>query len=148
MTYFVDTNVLLYSRDTADPDKHEMAASWVEHLWETRRGRLSAQVLNEYYVSVTRKLKPGLPLEEARADVADLMAWQPVPVDASLISAALAIEDSAQLSFWDALIVAAAHRSECPYLLSEDLNDAQTIGTTTIVNPFTNPPPTDGDLKR
>jgi predicted nucleic acid-binding protein len=69
---FVDTNVLVYARDTAQPGKQPQAAAWVRHLVETRQGRLSYQVLQEYYVTTTRKLHPGLSVEQARADVRDL----------------------------------------------------------------------------
>ena len=72
---FVDTNVLVYSRDARDAAKHERAREWVGFLWDTKQGRVSRQVLHEYYVTVTRKLRPGLPVEEARADVRALLHW-------------------------------------------------------------------------
>ena len=61
---FVDTNLLVYSRDARDAAKQERAAEWLDFLWDTRRGRLSRQVLQEYYVTVTRKLQPGLTVAE------------------------------------------------------------------------------------
>ena len=74
---FVDTNVLVYSRDASEPDKQPRAHEWLTALWRHRCGRTSIQVLNEYYVTVTRKLKPGLSEEEAWKDIDDLWAWQP-----------------------------------------------------------------------
>jgi len=72
---FVDTNVLVYSRDARDVAKHQRAREWVEFLWDTNRGRVSRQVLHEYYVTVTRKLRPGLLTEEARSGVRTLFNW-------------------------------------------------------------------------
>jgi predicted nucleic acid-binding protein len=66
---FVDTNVLVYARDASEPDKQPQALAWTEHLWRTRTARLSFQVLQEYYAATTRKLKPGLSPEQARADI-------------------------------------------------------------------------------
>lgn len=83
----------------------------MEHLWSSREGRLSAQVLNEYYVTVTGKLVPGLPPAEARADIERLLTWSPLPVDATLIEDALEIGEAGAFSHWDALIVAAAQRA-------------------------------------
>ena len=60
MTTFVDTNVLAYARDTSEPDKQPLAARWMEHLWRTGTGRTSMQVLDEYDITVTRNLSPGL----------------------------------------------------------------------------------------
>jgi predicted nucleic acid-binding protein len=68
VSVFVDTNVLVYARDASDPEKQAIAAAWIEHLWASADGRLSVQVLQEYYVTTTRKLDPGLPAEEARQD--------------------------------------------------------------------------------
>ena len=118
---FVDTNVFVYSRDARDPGKQASARSWLETLWETRRGRVSRQVLHEYYVTVTRKLKPGLSVDEARSDVRALFHWlQPIDPE-PLIESAWALQDRSALSFWDALIVGAAQALGCGSLLSEDL---------------------------
>src|SRR5918992_3421231 len=84
------------------------AQGWMEHLWTSASGRLSVQVLQEFYVTVTRKLRPGLPAEEARADIRDLAAWRPLGIDEPMVEAAWRLEDRLGLSFWDSLIVAAA----------------------------------------
>lgn len=78
---FVDTSVLVYSRDAAHPEKQRKASEWMELLWETRRGRLSVQVLQEFYITTTVKLQPGLRPATARREVQDLAVWDPVPVD-------------------------------------------------------------------
>jgi predicted nucleic acid-binding protein len=137
---FVDTNVLLYARDASEREKQPRARAWVDALWEQRRARLSFQVLDEYYVSATRKLSPGLAPEEARADVRDLMAWRPVAVDVALIEDAWRIEDRFGLHFWDAQIVAAARAAACRYLLTEDLQAGQDLDGIRVVDPFSTLP--------
>lgn len=136
MRVFVDTNVLVYARDAVEVEKQAIALRWLERLWEERAGRLSAQVLGEYYVTVTRKLRPGMPVDAARRDVQALGAWEPVPVSALLVERAWALQDRFSLSYWDALIVAAAQVADCDLLLSEDMQHGQAMDGLTIVNPF------------
>lgn len=133
---FVDTNVLVYRRDSSERTKQPRAKAWVDGLWTHRLGRLSSQVLQEYYQTVTRKLKPGLSREEARDEVRDLAAWRPVPATTELLERAFDVEDRFALSFWDGLIVAAAQIASCRYLLTEDLQDAQELDGVLIVDPF------------
>ena len=137
---FVDSNVLVYARDTGHPDKQRQARAWMTELWRSRRGRLSFQVLVEYYVTVTRKLRPGLDDGTARQDVQALLAWKPVTVDKQVLEQAWQVEDRHGLSFWDALILAAAQVGSCRYLLTEDLQDQQRIGGIVLVNPFRSTP--------
>ena len=136
MPVFVDTNVLVYARDASEPEKQPQAAAWVEHLWRTRTARLSFQVLGEYYATTTRKLRPGLAPEQARADVRDLVAWRPVPVGTQLLEAGWTVEDRFGLSCWDALIVAAARIAGCEYLLTEDLQHGAEFDGLQVVDPF------------
>lgn len=133
---FVDTNVLVYARDASEPAKQPVAAAWLDALWERRAGRLSTQVLQEYYVTVTAKLSPGLPLDEARRDVLAFGAWAPEPVTPDLIASAWAVQDEYRHSFWDSMIVAAAVRADCSILLTEDLQHGQQLGRLRVVNPF------------
>ena len=133
---FVDTNVFVYGRDVRDPAKQRRAEDWLDYLWESRRGRVSRQVLHEYYVTVTRKLRPGLSVEEARDDVRALFHWM-TPLDpVALIQAAWDLQDRFSLSFWDALIVGAAECTGSAHLLSEDLPGTQQLGGVLVVNPF------------
>lgn len=134
---FVDTNVLVYHRDSTEPEKQARAAEWMARLWDEGSGRVSAQVLQEYYVTVTGKLRPGMPRDEAREDVAALRAWNPLVPDAQILEDAWSIEDRYGLSFWDALIVAAARRLGCAVLLTEDLQDGQDLDGLVIRSPFT-----------
>lgn len=141
MPVFVDTNVLVYARDASDEGKHTRALEWMRHLWGSGDGRLSMQVLHEYYVATTRKLRPGLPPDEARADIRDLSAWDPVILGVDGLETAWAVEQRFGLSFWDALIVAAAHIARCDILLSEDLQDGMDLDGVRIVDPFRSEPP-------
>ena len=139
-TAFVDTNLLIYARDPADPAKQARAEQWVRALWESRRARLSVQVLQEYYAVATRKLKPGLALDDARADVRALWSWKPILVDAALCERAWELEDRFSISWWDALVVAAAQTARCRWLLTEDLQDGQSFGAVSVVDPFAHVP--------
>lgn len=133
---FVDTNVLVYCRDSSEPVKQAKASEWMTHLWRSRTGRLSFQVLQEFYVTVTAKLKPGLDIETARSDVRLLLAWKPVLTDTHILKKAWFIQDRYGFSWWDSMIVAAALTSSCQYLLSEDLQDNFELGGLTVINPF------------
>lgn len=133
---FADTNLLVYSRDSRDPAKAQRAREWLDFLWDTRRGRLSRQVLQEYYVTVTRKLQPGLTVAEARADVRALFHWLS-PIDPGvLVEAAWTLQDRCSLSFWDSLIVGAAQTMGCEFVLTEDLPTGQSLEGVRVVNPF------------
>jgi predicted nucleic acid-binding protein len=131
---FVDSNVFLYALDEADPNKQQAARSWRAELWRSRRGRVSFQVLGEFYVNAVRK-RPAA-RDEARAEVRDLLAWNPVIADAALLEQGWKFLDRYQLSYWDALIAAAAKASSCRYLLTEDFQTGQKLDGIEIVNPF------------
>jgi predicted nucleic acid-binding protein len=131
---FVDSNVFLYALDKADPEKQRAAENWRLELWGSRKGRVSFQVLGEFYVNAVR-IRPAA-LEEARAEVRDLLAWNPVVADAALLERGWKIQDRYRLSYWDALIVAAAKTAHCQYLLTEDLQAGQKLDGVEVVNPF------------
>ncbi len=133
---FVDTNVLLYSRDSSEPEKQPLASTRLDELWEDRTGRLSVQVLNEYFVNATRKLDPGLSPEEAWEDIEALSAWEPLKLDMAILSRAFAVQQRYRLSWWDSLIVAAAEASGCSRILSEDLSDGASYFGIVVENPF------------
>ena len=139
---FVDTNVLVYSRDASEPSKQSQAMAWLRHLWNVRTGRLSYQVLQEFYITVTEKLDPGLDRESARKDIRSLLPWRPIAVDNRVFDGAWHIQDRFGLSWWDALIVSAAQVSDCHYLITEDLQAGQMIGDLKIINPFQTTPET------
>jgi len=138
--FFVDTNVLVYTRDASEPEKQKKAMAWMEHLWSTGAGRLSFQVLQEFYVTVTEKLKPWRDAGHARSAVQSLLTWHPVPIDYRVIEGAWLIQDRYRLSWWDALIVSAAQIADCRHLISEDLQDAQEFGKVQVIDPFLRSP--------
>ncbi len=133
---FVDTNVLIYAHDADASDKHEVAKSVLQELWGERTGVLSMQVLQEFYVNVTGKIKRPISRASARLIVSSYQIWcaESIPAD---ISTAFRIEDEAQIGFWDALIVTSALRAGASRILSEDLNAGQAIAGIRVVNPFT-----------
>ena len=131
---FVDSNVLLYALDDADRKKQQAAQNWRAELWRSRKGRISFQVLNEFYVNVLRKQPAGR--DEARAEIRDLLAWEPVVTDAALLDRGWKLQDRYHLSYWNALIVAAAKTASCRYLLTEDLQAGQKLDGIEVVNPF------------
>jgi predicted nucleic acid-binding protein len=133
---FVDTNVLVYSRDSSEPQKQPQAMAWMKYLWEQKAGRLSFQVLQEFYVSVVFKLNPGLDPETARKDVRALFTWQPLPPDSRVLEEAWVMQDQYGLSWWDALIVSSAQVSNCTYLLTENLQENQNLGHVRVIHPF------------
>jgi predicted nucleic acid-binding protein len=133
---FVDTNVLVYGRDASEPGKQPRAWAWREALWKLRAGRLSIQVLQEYYQVVTRKLKPGLTRPVARQEITDLSLWKPVVISESLLESSWEIEDRFKISFWDSLIVAAAWEADCESLLSEDLSPGTNFDGLKVIDPF------------
>jgi predicted nucleic acid-binding protein len=132
---FLDTNVLVYAVDQDEPAKREVARALLADA-RAQRFVLSAQVLGEFYVTVTRKLARPVEAGVAAAMVEQLGILPVVALDGALVRSALALSRSAQLSYWDALVVAAAAAAGCERLLSEDLNDGQAIGALRVENPF------------
>lgn len=134
MRAFVDTNVLVYTVDRAEPEKRRIARTLLAE--RSAELVLSAQVLSEFYVVTTRRLAERLLPEHAAAAVDRLGALPVVPVDAALVRDAIDLSDDAQISYWDGLIVAAARASACGVVLTEDLATGATIGGVAIENPF------------
>ena len=132
---FVDSNVLIYAHDVDAGRKRDVAKALLRALWLTRTGVLSTQVLHEFYVNVTRKIRTPLSKAEARGVVWTYIPWCLEP-ETGDVNHAFRIEDQVGISFWDALIVATAARSGATRLLSEDLNPGQTISGVTMVDPF------------
>jgi predicted nucleic acid-binding protein len=135
---FVDTNVVVYRFDTTEPAKQRAAQLWLDQLWVSRAGRVSTQVLHEVYATFTRKL--DMPAADARNIVRALDAWDPVVLDQLIVERAWHLEDYWSLSWWDALIVAAASAVGADYLLSEDLQAGQDFEGVRVVDPFTTAP--------
>lgn len=136
MTSFVDTNILVYAEDREAKSKHVVARDLLVNLWENREGVLSVQVLQEFYVNVTRKLKKPLSVSRARDIVEEYLTWTVVDNSGRMLLDAIELQNKAQLSFWDALVVQAAIEAGCERLYTEDLNAGQRFGFVLVVNPF------------
>ncbi|WP_419167945.1 PIN domain-containing protein [Candidatus Palauibacter sp.] len=133
---FVDTNVFVYRHDTSDPAKQACAEEWITFLARSRTGRLSYQVLHELYVTLARKGRLAFDAPEVRDIVRDLMVWRPVAPDLQVLERAWFLEDRHAVSWWDALIVAAAQACGCTILLTEDMQHGHDFGGVRVVNPF------------
>ena len=132
--FFTDTNVLLYQHDQRNATKQRAARDWISLLWEHDAGRLSWQVLNEFYQNATRKV--GAPAHVVRRAVETYSLWNPAGFGLGMLHRAWYWMDKAGVPYWDSLIVAAAETKNCSYLLSEDFQEGRKFGDVTVVNPF------------
>ncbi len=133
---FVDTNVLVYAHDVTAADKHDRARALLEELWDTREGCLSVQVLQEFFVTTTRKIPKPLDASAAAQIIDDLGRWHVHAPTTSDVLAAIDIHRRTGASFWDAMILRSAHELGCPTLYSEDLNAEQAYAGVRVRNPF------------
>ena len=133
---FVDTNVLVYAHDGTDPAKQVRARTALERLWASGTGMLSTQVLQEFHVVATRRLRPPMPSASAREIIGLYSTWDVVLIEPAIILGASHLSERHQLSFWDALMVEAARVGGAERILSEDLQDGQVIEGVTIEDPF------------
>jgi predicted nucleic acid-binding protein len=133
---FVDTNVLLYAFDEADPAKRDLSRAWLAACWRGRCGRLSTQVLNEFYSNARKKFAAAISAGDARSEVRRYQQWKPWLIDQATVETAWAVESRCGINYWDALLVAAAQHLGCTLLLTEDLQHNQRIDRLRIVNPF------------
>ena len=143
---FVDTNVFVYREDVSDPAKRARANDWIVYLVHRRDARISFQVLQELYATLTRKLKPAFDVAEAQEIVRNLAVWQPTVIDLAILERAWLLQERHFLSWWDALIVGAAQSCECSALLTEDLQHGQLFGRVRIVDPFASPERTPAEV--
>lgn len=135
---FVDTNILLYAHDRDAGSKHDRAKQLLINLWNEGNGCLSTQVLQEFFVNVTKKIPQPLSASIAREIMRTYLPWVRVATDGEMAIRASEIADTWQTSFWDGMIIAAAERSGATELLSEDMQSGQRIAGILITNPLTN----------
>jgi predicted nucleic acid-binding protein len=133
-TVFVDTNVLLAADDSHDAARQTSIRHWLQALWQSRAGRVSTQVLNDYYVTATQHF--GMPRGDARAKLRRYQLWQPWQIDHQTVETAWGVEARFNLPYCDALMVAAAAQSGASHLLSLELPNQQQIDGVSIVNPL------------
>lgn len=131
---FFDTNVLLYMHSVADPGKQAIAQQVFRECAAGGRIIISTQVVEEFHSAGRRKLR--LPVDQMRLLTTDLLDLPMVEIAAVHILMALEYEEQYQVSFWDALILAAANWADVPVLYTEDLNDGQLYGGVRVENPF------------
>lgn len=132
---FLDTNILVYAHDLDAGIKHSVAVN-LKDMWEHRTGILSTQVLLEFYITVTRKIKRPLSSFEAREIIRTYACWDVRENTLMSVIRASEIEEKYKLSFWDALVVVAAFEAKADTILTEDLNPGQTIEGIRLENPF------------
>lgn len=135
----MDTNILVYSSDRNAGEKWAIAKNLLDELWQAHMGVLSVQVLQEFYVTVTRKIAIPLSKEAAR-EIVELYAPWCGETSASEVLSATRIEKESRITFWDALIVASAAKAGADRIASEDMNDGQVIAGVRIENPFLTTP--------
>jgi predicted nucleic acid-binding protein len=133
---FLDTNIIVYAYDTSAGEKHEKAVKIMEGLWDSGHGIISSQVLQEFFVNVTRKIANPLDVITAKEIVKDFLKWKIVIIDGEIILEAIDIYSKYKYSFWDSMIIASAIEGGARAILSEDLSDMQLIKGLTIKNPF------------
>ena len=133
---FVDANVLVYAFDTSAGAKREAAAQLLERLWDRGAGCLSIQVLQEFFVTITRKVPRPLSIQEAGERIREFAVWKVFAPTVDDVLAAITLHERANISFWDAMVVEAAAQAGCEVLWTEDLNDGQVVRGVRIRNPF------------
>ncbi|RKX88241.1 MAG: PIN domain nuclease [Spirochaetes bacterium] len=134
--YFIDTNILVYAHDNKYPKKQIKAQKLIFNGMRENSAVISAQVLSEFFVTVTKKTKQNFSAAAAKHEIMLLSYLQVVDIDFDLVIRALSIKELYQLSYWDSLILSAAERSDCSILYSEDLSSGQKYGKVLCVNPF------------
>ena len=133
---FLDTNVLVYAYDRHEPAKQRIAQDLLTAAFRNENVALSTQVLGELFTVVTRRIPEPLTVDEGM-ELVELFGTLPVvEVDLALVRRATETVRLCQVSYWDALIIAAAERSGCETILSEDLGDGRWYLDVKVVNPF------------
>ncbi len=136
MSVFVDTSVLILSEDGAHAEQREQVLEWLRALWQRRLGRVSTQVLNDFYKTVTKRIEPAMPNGDARAEVRRYQRWNPWAIDHATVESAWSIESRFGLAYADALIVAAAKAQGCTLLLSLELPHELVLDSVKVLNPL------------
>ncbi|MGB6867934.1 MAG: PIN domain-containing protein [Candidatus Aminicenantaceae bacterium] len=134
---FLDTNIIVYAHDRSSREKHAVAREIMDFLWESRKGVISVQVLQEFFVCVTKKIVKPLHLKNARTILEYLLNWDVVVNDKYVTLKAIDLQEKYQFSFWDSLVIQAAIQGKARILFSEDLPDGQVVKDLKILNPFT-----------
>jgi len=133
---FVDTNVLVYAFDSSTGEKHQKAKALIARMWDDHNGCISIQVLQEFYVNITRKVVLPLDADTAAQVVEDLSTWQVHIPDVKDVIEAIGLQKQHRVSFWDAMIIRSASQLDCGIIWSEDFSAGQEYAGVKVVNPF------------
>lgn len=133
---FVDANILVYAIDASAGGKQQRAQALLERLWHQNSGCVSVQVLQEFFVTVTKKVAVPLTVDEAVQRIRELSTWRVFSPTAADVLAAIELHGRAKIAFWEAMIVRAAAESGCEVLWTEDLQSGQSLDGVRIRNPF------------
>lgn len=145
---FVDSNILIYAHDMDAGAKQKRAADLLRDLWDSRAERLSTQVLQEFYVNVTQKIKAPLSRNAVREVVRTYPPWVRSWITPATVVPASGIGETWGLSFWDGMILAAAEQNQVTQVLSEDLaragdcgcQDRESVSVVPVLRPPANAP--------
>lgn len=133
---FIDTNIIVYAHDISAGNKQKKAMELIVDLWHSKKGCLSMQVLQEFYVTIVNKVKNPKKPDEAALIIKDLSHWILHTPDIDDIFGAIEIQSKYKLSFWDSLIICSARKLKCDVIFSEDLNNEQIYENILVINPF------------
>ncbi|MBI5178469.1 MAG: PIN domain-containing protein [Nitrospinae bacterium] len=133
---FVDTNIIVYAYDPSAGEKHLKAAEVMSGLWESGNGVVSIQVLQEFFVTATRKMGKPMDAKTAKTIVGDLLKWKTVTPSGETLLDAIDICGKHQCSFWDAMIISSALEGGAEKILTEDFTHGQKIRGLQLENPF------------
>ena len=134
--FFIDSNILIYSYDRADPHKQSIATALIANLLIQENAVVSAQVLGEFFTSATRRIPQPLTVEEALAVIDSISSLPVIGIDATMVRRAIATHGRYGTTYWDSLIIAAAESADCTAILSEDYNSGQSYHGIVAINPF------------
>lgn len=134
--YFFDTNILVYANDSSEKEKQNIARDLIKDSLHKQNGVISVQVLSEFWVTVTQKIKTPLSIEIAEKEIELFQLMEIIGLDYHLFKEAIRFQRLIQISYWDALILAASHSSGCKKIYTEVLNHGQTISNMELCNPF------------
>ena len=136
---FLDTNIVLYLKDAREPTKRHRASDWIRRLLASQSLIVSPQVLNEVFYVGMRKFR-HISKPELRRLVAVFIPACSAPLDATVVTTALQLEEAHGFQWWDSVLIASALAANCTYLLSEDMQHERVIGGMTIIDPFLTEP--------
>ncbi len=134
--YFIDSNIIVYAHDHSEKKKYNISKKLILNGIMNENIVISTQVLSEFFVTVTKKIKKKLPVKTARKEIDLLKSLQIIEIDIDLILLAIDILLKYKLSYWDSLIISAAKRSGATVIYTEDMNAGQKIESIKIINPF------------